>query len=137
MYLSCRFAAILFLGTCAYGLTACTSPCTQLDSQITDALDDNLISTKESAGLVAFISDPANDFTKKCSNLRTANGKPDKATLLAFIQKNKTYWKQRQKNGQPPIVEGLATETVRGCLGFCFTDFPGHDSYHCPLDKCL
>ena len=26
---------------------------------------------------------------------------------------------------------------LRGCLSFCFTDFPGHDSYHCPIDKCL
>jgi hypothetical protein len=108
-----HFRSLLFFGL-SLGLFACGGDaCQQLNSQIKDALDDGRITATESAGLLAFVQDPGNELSKKCSNLRIANGQPDRAALLAFIQKNPTYWKTTQKTGQPPVVEGLTAETSK------------------------
>ena len=101
---------LLLFFSLALGFVSCGGDaCQQLNSQIKDALDDGKITAAESGGLFLFVTDPGNELGKKCNQLRTADGQPDKAALLAFIKQNPTYRKLTLKTGQSPVVEGIVT----------------------------
>lgn len=108
IYCTLRRSHFLLFLILSSGLSGCGGDtCQQLNSQIKDALVDGNITATETEELVAFVKDPENDFGKKCNQLRSANGQPDRAAMLAFIKQNPTYWKLTQKTGQPPVVEGI------------------------------
>jgi hypothetical protein len=96
-----------FLGLGLY-LLACSSPCSVLNDQISDALSDGKLSETESAALMTFINNPTNKLGKQCSELRGATGQVNKASMLTYIRHNKTYQQWRIKHGnKPPELVGL------------------------------
>ncbi|MBN8823451.1 MULTISPECIES: hypothetical protein [unclassified Spirosoma] len=100
-----RFCAWLFAVALLGGLVGCSSSADQLDSQISDALEDNTLDVEEADALRVFIGQESKALgkDKKTSILITPDGKLDESALVAYIKRNRTY-RKLVKEGKNPTL---------------------------------
>ena len=101
-----RFCSLLFLVASAGWLAGCSSSVDKLDSQISDALDnDNAIDGTEADALRVFVGQESKELgaDKKTAALLTPDGKIDESALLAYIKRNRAY-RKLAKEGKTPTV---------------------------------
>jgi hypothetical protein len=109
-----RFCLFSLLISSAVWLTGCSSPAEKLDTQVSDALDDETIDKDEADALRVYIGQETDALTddKKTKALLTPDGKIDESALIAFVKRNRTYRKLAKEGKTPDIALSGAVATT-------------------------
>ena len=106
--------SLLFLFLSFWGLTSCSNSIDDLDSQISESLEnDNALDVTEKDALRVFIVSKSKELAKeqKTKTLITPDGKVNEAALMAYIKRNRTYRSLAKKAGKAPTLDDASTAT--------------------------
>ena len=92
------------------------------DRQIFERYSKNLSNIPKGMTLDKFLLNMEEKYDFK--SLRAANGSVGLGPTARVASKPNSC-----------IEDDYLASMFRGCLSFCFTNSPRHDSYHCPVDK--
>ena len=100
-----RLYSLLFLLVLAGGLFGCSNSADDLDSQISESLEnDNALDVTEKDALRVLIVSKSKELAKeqKTTTLITPDGKVNEAALTNYIKRNRTYRSLAKKIGKAP-----------------------------------
>ena len=109
-----RLCLLLFLFLLASGLSSCSNATDDLDSQISESLEnDNALDVTEKDALRVLIVSKSKELSKeqKTATLITPDGKVNEAALTAYIKRNRTYRSLSKKIGKTPTMDEETTAT--------------------------
>ena len=96
------------------GLVGCSSPSDDLDTQISEALEnDNALDVAEKDALRVYIVSKSKELSKdqKTATLITPDGKVNEPALTNYIRRNRVY-RKLAKIGKTPKIDESATATA-------------------------